>query len=148
MIARTERPPPPGIRMRPTFNPIHLIVPTSRSLNGLKILSTCTFSPVLSPGFKTEVPVNVSTWIASALYEASPTSCDGSHGSPIRGSSSEVVVEVFLGMNRTRPGKCTSRQISVRSSSDKDLPKMRSPSLQPECYSTHGCKKPSRRMIY
>jgi hypothetical protein len=49
--------------------------------------------------------VKVATWIGSALYEASPTSWDGSHGSPIRGSSEEEEVEVvFLGMNRTSPG--------------------------------------------
>lgn len=87
-----------------TFNPIHLIVPTSRSLNGLKILSTCTFSPVLCPGFKIEVPVNVSTWIGSALYEASPTSCDRSQGSPITMVGSDEEIFASLGMNRTRPG--------------------------------------------
>jgi hypothetical protein len=76
-LNRTTSPPRSSSQMRycrPTFNPMHLIVPTSRSLNGLKILSTCTFSPVLSPGFKIDEPVKVSTWIASALYEASPTS--------------------------------------------------------------------------
>jgi hypothetical protein len=61
-----------------TFNPIHLIVPTSSSANGLNNLPTCATSPVFSPGWRTDEPEKTETLIGSELNEARPTSCSGS----------------------------------------------------------------------
>lgn len=80
-----------------TFNPIHLIVPTSSSAKGLNSLSNSTVSPVFSPGVKTDLPEKTETLIGSELYAATPTSWDGSEGSPMTG------VFPDFGMKRTRP---------------------------------------------
>lgn len=48
-----------------TLRPMQRIVPTSFCARGLSSLSTTSFFPVFSPGFRIELPENTSTSIVS-----------------------------------------------------------------------------------
>lgn len=81
-----------------TFNPIHLIVPTSDSARGDKSFPISLMVPVDVPGSKTDDPLYTSTFTSFPAMIAAPTSSSESTGWPMSISSED------LGTNRTRPG--------------------------------------------
>jgi hypothetical protein len=80
-----------------TLRPIHLIVPTSDSANGERILPIVSVFPVGDPGDNIEEPLKTFTSTSFPALVAAPTSRFASTGSPIRGSSED------FGMKRTSP---------------------------------------------
>jgi hypothetical protein len=96
--------------LRPTFNPMQRIVPTSSCAKGDKILSIDSVLSVRVPGDRTEDPVNTSTETSFPSRMARPMSRSSCDGSPIR-----ILVESDLGTNRTRPGKLVIKQAIVAS---------------------------------
>jgi len=85
-------------KQRLTFNPIHLILPTSSLVKGLNNLPIVSFFPVASPGLKTDLPLYTLTSTSLPSLVATPTSTSESTGSPRR-----MVVEEDFGLKRTRP---------------------------------------------
>lgn len=85
-----------GVERGHTFRPIHLIVPTSLCVNGLKIRSTVSFLPVRLPGSRMDAPEKTSISTEVAV----PTSRLESTGSPMSGVPG-VEVEEVLGKKRT-----------------------------------------------
>ena len=81
-----------------TFNPIHLILPTSSFVNGLRSLPMVSFLPVGSPALSTDLPLKTFTSTSLPSCVATPTSIDESTGSPMRTEDDED-----FGWKRTRP---------------------------------------------
>lgn len=81
-----------------TFNPIHLIVPTSAADRGDRILEMTSTLSVNDPGSKAEVPLNSLTCTSSPVRTALPTSTSGSTGWPM-----STALSFDFGTNRTSP---------------------------------------------
>lgn len=121
-----------GKKKKPTFNPIHLIVPTSSLPNGLNTLLTSSSLPVRAPASSTDVPEYTCTRTFSLLYSARPTSCEEETGSPMAMDVGSLVgrkrtsrdheagevgveVEVEVDMVRDRAEAIEEGRASVRS---------------------------------
>jgi hypothetical protein len=89
------------------LSPIHLIVPTSDSVNGERTFPIISVFPVAEPGDNIEEPLNTFTSISFPARVAAPTSIFESTGSPMRVSSDDFEVK------RARPSSLSMLSLLV-----------------------------------